>query len=230
MARDVLFDDRQLARRARTTLAGANAGVLVTGDDRCRIVTALAAGVRDDDGEALIRCNRENALVPAARTRRLASLVLAPNPTFGVRLTLSRRLGLADGTAERTAGHGDALCRANRSVSGTTDIVVALRVDHVSAGCPRDHPLNVLVEERAVPIDLDEQLRWLAAQAIGVPRSRVAAACLTALTAERATLCWVDQSGAHPATLPFARPARTLEDLAATLRACETAATANETW
>ena len=83
MARDVMFDDRQLARRARTALAGADAGVLVTGDDRCRIVTALAVGVCDDDGEALIRCDRESAVVPAARMRRLASLVLPPTRRSG---------------------------------------------------------------------------------------------------------------------------------------------------
>jgi hypothetical protein len=244
IARDISFDDRQLARRARTTLAGADVGLLLTGDAGGSIGKAIAVRVFDDDGEALILCGRDSTVAQAARTRRLASLVLAPNPTFGVRLTLSGRLNIS-GRADQPASH-----RTTRVVSGGTDIVVALRVDQVSAACPHTHPQSAPSEEREVPIGLyadaepdlfaaniprvirhvnsehAEQVRWLAAHATGVPIGRLAAACLTTLTANGATLCWIDKYGAHPATLRFSRPARTLEELATTLRSGVAAAAA----
>jgi hypothetical protein len=244
IARDITFDNRQLARRARTTLAGADVGLLLTGDAGGRIGKAIAVRVFDDDGEALIQCDRDSAIAQAARARRLASLVLAPNPAFGVKLTLSGRLNTND-RPDQQLSHS-----AARVMSGGTDIVVALRVDQVSAACPHTHPQGAPSEEREVPIAIyadaepdlfaaniprvirhvnsehAEQVRWLAAHATGVPISRLAAACLTTLTANGATLCWIDESGAHPATLRFDRPARTLEELAATLRSGVAAATA----
>jgi len=105
--------------------------------------------------------------------------------------------------------------------------VVALRVDHVIAGCPDERTVRAPGEGREVPIvvyaaaepDLfaaniprvvqhinkhhPDQMRRLAAHTMGVPRSQLAAACLTNLTAEGATLCWIDEYGAHPAVLPF---------------------------
>lgn len=250
---DVMFNDHQLARRARTTLAGADAGVLLlTGDERSKIVRPISVRLIDDDGDALIRCASGSEVAQAASAHRPAILVLAPNPSFGVRLTLSGRLGPTDGTKGRVVGGRCASCRANRSVSGTPDIVVALRVDHVGAGCPRERPDSVPSETRTVPTavyadaepDLfaaniprivhhinenhAEQMRRLAAHTVGVPRRQLAAACLTDLTAEQASLCWLDESGAHPAVLPFARPAPTLEELAAALRACVAAANVHE--
>ena len=126
--------------------------------------------------------------------------------------------------------------------------MVALRVDHVIAGCPNERTVHAPGAGREVPIaayadaepDLfraniprvvqhinkhhSDQMRRLAAHTMGVPRSQLAAASLTNLTAERATLCWIDEYGAHPAVLPFPRPAPTLEQLAAALRALVTAA------
>jgi Protein of unknown function (DUF2470) len=247
-ARGVMFDDRQLARRARTTLAGADSGQLLTVGDRGLADTRFAVRVCDDDGEVLIRCEPEGAVTRAARARRLASLVLAPNPTFGVGLTLSGRLSLTDGPGIAPLRRGHCACRAKEMASGSTDVVVALRGDHVSAACPRDHPRGLSIAQRSVPISLyadaepdmfaatlprmiehlnenhAEQVRRLAAHMTAMPSSRLIAASLTALSAERATVCWVDGSGAHPATLQFARPAHSLEELAATLRECVLAA------
>jgi hypothetical protein len=247
-----MLNDCQLARRARTTLAGADTGVLLTGDDRGKIVKPISVRVTDDNGNALIQCAIGSAVAQAASAHRVAILVLAPNPSFGVRLTLSGRLSPPDGTNGRAVGGRCASCRANRSAATAPDIVVAFRVDHVGAACPREHPGSAQNEERTVPIavyadaepDLfaaniprvvrhinehhGEQIRRLAAHTVGVPRSQLAAACLTDLTAEQATLCWLDESGAHPAVVPFARPAPTLEELAAALRACVAAANDNQ--
>jgi len=232
-ANELVLDDQQLARRARTTLAGADAGLLLTGDRPGRPRLAVPVRVFDDGGEALIRCEQSSAVAFAARARRLAALVLAPNPIFGVRLTLSGRLSPAERTGVRAA-----------------DVVVALSVDAVRVGCPHGHWGRPTAEGRSVPISLyamaepdilaaniprvirlvndehAEQVRWLAAHATGVPLHRLAAATLTGLSAHGAVLCWIDEHGAHHAELPFARPAHTLEDLAATLRACVSAARA----
>jgi len=247
-----MFNDHQLARRARTTLAGADAGVLLAGDDRGRRDKPIPVRLIDDNGDALIRCAPGSVVAQAARAHRPAILVLAPNPSFGVRLRLSGRLVPTDGTNGRVVSGRCPSCRANGSVPGAPDIVVALKVEHVGVACPRERPDSLTRQERTVPTavyadaepDLfaaniprivryvnehqGEQIRRLAAYAVGVPRSQVAAACLTDLTAGQANLCWLDEFGAHPAVLPFARPAHTLEGLAAALRACVTAASVNE--
>ena len=234
-ASEVVFDDQQLARRARTTLAGADAGLLLTGDRPGLPRLAVPVRVFDDGGEALIRCERTSAVARAARARRLAALVLAPKPTFGVRLTLSGRLSLAERTGELAAS-----CAA--------EVLIALSVDAVRVGCRHGHPASPAGEGRVRPVPLyamaepdvlaaniprvvrllnqehAEELRWLAGYATGVPSHRLAAATLTGLSAQAAALCWIDQRGAHHTELPFARPARTLEELAATLRACVGAA------
>jgi len=237
-ANELILDEQQLARRARTTLAGADAGLLLTGDRPGRPRLAVPVRVFDDGGEALIRCEQSSAVAYAARARRLAALVLAPNPIFGVRLTLSGRLSPAERTGVRAA---DVV---------VADVVIALSVDAVRVGCPHGHWGRPTAEGRSVPISLyamaepdilaaniprvirlvnhehAEQVRWLAAHATGVPLHRLAAATLTGLSAHGAVLCWIDERGAHHAELPFARPAHTLEDLAATLRACVSAARA----
>jgi hypothetical protein len=248
-----MFNDHQLARRARTTLAGADAGVvLLSGDDRGEMGKPISVRLINDNGDALIRCASGSAVAQAARAHRPAILMLAPNLSFGVRLRLSGRLGPTDGTNGRLVGGRCPSCRANSSVPGAPDIVVALKVEHVGVACPREGPVSFTSEERTVPMavyadaepDLfaaniprivryinahqGEQIRMLAAHTVGVPRSQLAAACLTDLTAEQANLCWLDKSGAHQAVLPFARPAHTLEELAAALRACVTAANVNQ--
>jgi hypothetical protein len=248
---DVMVDDHELARRARTTLAGADAGLLLTSDDQGKNLTPISVRVIDDNGKALIRCPSGSAVAQAASAGRPAILVLAPNPSFGVRLTLSGRLGLIEGTNGRAVGGLCAACRAGRIASGTADIVVGLRVVHVGAACPRERP-GVLSEARTVPNGVyadaepdlfaagiprlvhhinehhGELVRRLAAHTVGVPRSQLAAASVTDLTAGQASLCWLDESGAHQAVLPFAQLAPTLKQLAATWRACLTAANVNE--
>lgn len=251
-ASDVIFSDHQLARRARTTIAGADAGVVLAADERGRMVKPISVRLTDDSGDALIWCASGSAVAQAARAQRPAILVLAPSPSFGVRLRLSGRLSPTDVTSGRVVGDRCPSGRANGSVPGAADIVVALTVEHVGVACPRERSDCLASEERTVPTavyadaepDLfaaniprivryinehqGEQIRRLAAYAVGVPRSQLAGACLTNLTAEQASLCWLDMSGAHPAVLPFARPAHTLEELAAALRACVTAANVNE--
>lgn len=251
-ASDVMVNDVLVARRARTTLAGADTGVLLTEDDRGGIVTPISVRVIDDHGNALIRCTSGDAVALAANAHRVAVLVLEPNPNFGVRLTVSGRLSTPNGTNGRVVGGLCDSCRANRALSGAPDMVVALSVHHVSASCPHGSPDSAPNQERTVPIDIyaeaepdlfaaniprvvqhinthhGEQIRRLAAHTVGVPPSELVAASLTGLTAEQASLCWLDAYGAHPAVLPFARPAPTLEELAATLRACVSAAISNE--
>jgi hypothetical protein len=240
-AAEVLFDDHQLARRARTTLAGADTGMLLTADHRGRATLTVPVRVFDDGGGALIPCDRDSALAGAAHAQRLASLMLAPNPTFGVRLTLSGRL-----TPINVGTDADADADADRTA--TRDMLVALRVEQIQAGCPHGQLGLRRAEQRQVPIAIyalaepdalaaniprliahlnsehPEQVRWLAVYATGLPLARLVGATLTALTADQAVLCWVDESGAHPAILPFAQPAQGLSDLAATLRGCAEAA------
>jgi hypothetical protein len=132
----------------------------------------------------------------------------------------------------------------DRAESNTpdSDIVVALRVHEVSAGCPHGHLGTAIAGERRLPIEVyalakpDEvaantpriishlnvehagQVRLLVAHATGVPLRRIAAATVTALTTKRAEFSWIDETGVHPAVLPFECDARTLVDLAGTLR------------
>jgi hypothetical protein len=251
VAADVMHDDDQLARRARTTLAGADVGLLLTGDGQGRMNLSVPVRIFDDGGEALIQCGSTSAIARAARLHRLASLTLAPNPTFGVRLTLSGRLSGTDGRRQRPSSvHPTVLDRA-KSSTPDSDILVALRVDEVSAGCPHGHPGTPIAGEHRLPIAVyalakpDEvaantpriishlnveraaQVRLLAAHATGVPLRRIAAATVTALTTKRAEFSWIDETGVHPAILPFECDARTLVDLAGTLRRC--VATALET-
>ena len=101
-----------------------------------------------------------------------------------------------------------------------TDVYAAAEPDLFAANIPR------IV--RHINEQHGEKVRRLAAHTVGVPLSQLAAACLTDLTAQQANLCWLDESGAHRAVLPFPRPAPTLEELAAALRACVTAANVNE--
>jgi hypothetical protein len=244
-ARNCLFDEHQLARRARTTLAGADAGLLVTGDAWGRTDHVTVVQIVDDDGEPLIACDADGIVAHAAATRRLANLSLEPNPTFGVQLTLSGRLSTVNKPDLAPLG-----CSARGGVGATA--FIALRIDRVSAACPHDRPRRTPDDRRDVPIALyanaepdlfaanlprvvrhlnerqAEQIRLLAAHAIGRPRAHLAAASVMSLTAEGAQLCWIDDSGAHRTTPNFPRPAPTLDALAGTLRACVNDAMENE--
>ncbi|HSY14831.1 MAG TPA: DUF2470 domain-containing protein [Jatrophihabitantaceae bacterium] len=233
----VLFDDLELARRARTTLAGAEVGLLTTGDDQAGHAHQALVRVVDEDGEALIYCEPGSHVARAARARRLASLDLTPNPTFGVRLTLSGRLcrPASDGVSDAAA--------AGTQPAGPGDLtVVVLRVDQVRAGCPQALPAGPLVADHPVPLDLyalarpdllaaalprvvrhlndshGEQLRRLAAYAAGTSLNRIAAASLDSLTATAATLWRIEADGSHLTRLSFTHPARTVEELATMLR------------
>jgi hypothetical protein len=241
---DVAFDDADLARRARTTLAGADVGVLVTGVRTSCTPGSTLVRVLDDDGEALIICRPDDPIARAARARRLANLVLAPTPSAGVRLRLSGRLNSVEDAPGESMATSHVLAHAKDAARSTGDAIVVLRVDRVDAGCPHPHSYALGGSEQNVPLPLyalaqpdllaanlprmiaylnchhAEQLRWLAADTIGQPLNLVAAASLTALTPSSAALCWIDDVGAHDTERRFLEPATTLEELARTIRTC----------
>ncbi|HEX4017735.1 MAG TPA: DUF2470 domain-containing protein [Frankiaceae bacterium] len=220
---ELVFDDAVLARRARTTLAGADAGLLATGVPGARGTSARLVGVHDDDGEPVLRCDTADPISQAAARRQLATLRLAPNPTFGVWLALHGRLHPVRTERQR--------------------FLARLSVTRVGVGCPhrdeqpeaQQRPFQLLALEKYALARPDllaahaprlarhlnerhhEQLRRLAVAVSGVPAERVAAACLTGLTAEAARLCCIDDNGARYLTLPFPAPAATPAQLSAAL-------------
>ena len=222
-AAEVFYDDTVLARRARTTLAGAESGVMFIGGERWRALSATPVEVADDDGEPVLTWAPTPAVTAAAANGRLVTLILAPNPGFGVRLTMSGRL---IPTAAGTEGQA------------------ALRVEQVLVGCPHDgrsgpthtRELALTVYALAEPDELaaaiprtvrhlntghEAELRQAAGALCG---SEIASARIDELSATGVTLSWVDSTGGRTVSLPFEPAATTMADVGLALRCALTAA------
>ena len=226
-ATEVLFDEHELARRARTTLAGAERGVLVVANGRATRYRELPVEVADDGGEALVAVPAGGPLDEAVGRRAHAALILEPNEQYGVGLTLIGRLLPAAGPDD-----DDGPARSYGS----------LTVERVLASCPvperrdsvprREIPLHsyAAAEPDAIAAhasriarhlteDHQDQVRRLAARCAGVPVERMAAAQLSRLAADGTQLWWVDDDGAHRIDAAFDPPARDLAELGLKLRA-----------
>jgi len=245
------FDDRELARRSRTTLAGADAGLLFAGVGIGCPPAPSAVQVVDDDGEALVGCRHDSPIARAAQSRCIAALVLAPTPTLGVRLRLSGRLSPIGRGTRQVQAENRLLMQARNTPLPASDMIVVLQVDRVEAGCPYPHPRALAAPGRLVPLELyaaarpdafaanvprminylndhhAERLRWLASDISEVPLDRLAAAHLTALSPTTAGMRWIDETGTHDTTIAFTRPSNTLEELARAIRARIQTAAAN---
>ena len=233
-ANDVTYDVGDLAARARTTLAGADIGRLVaeTGSG----VGVQAVRIVDDAGEPLLVCARTDELVAAATGGRRAVLQLDPTPTRGVRLRLGGRLSRLDEAAEAT-GACDTLAARTWRLVGPDEVLIALRVDRIEAGCPHEMMRSPLAAHRPIPLSLyaraepdhlaanipritqhlnahhGEQLRALAADLTARRVADIAVASIVELHRSGARIAWIDDSGAHDRRIEFPEVATTLPAL-----------------
>jgi hypothetical protein len=137
---DLLFDDQILARRARTTLAGADTALLSAGHPCNAGCPPVVVRVMDDDGEPLVfACNDEGfgkatdgQATDGQGRPALETLCVPPSPTFGVWLAL----------------HG----RLHQIRHESAPVVVRLSVDRVGVGCPH-RPVPSARGYRMLPLE-----------------------------------------------------------------------------
>ncbi len=242
-ARDVALDDGDLARRARTTLAGADRGALLLNGPYRLGGNGVPVPVADDEGEPLIVCQRDGALARTARARRLAGLILAPTPEHGVGLTLVGRLLAVDDMDPAVRDRSYSAAR-RIPLKPEAHELLTLRVEHVRVTCPHASRLRLTTTGMNVPlgryvdaepdlvaaniprirrhlnVDHAEHLRHLAAHAAGITVADVLSASLGSLRADGLTLDVIDTWGMRPRVIRFRRRAESVEELAAMLRAC----------
>lgn len=228
-ASDVIFDDPELARRARTTLAGAEAGLVWSIDGRGVSRRGQVTAIFDDGGEPVVLLPNHGPLAHAGATRRLVGLEVCPPWRGGVRLRFAGRLARLDEQSRWAR----------------------LAVDDVSVGCPLDLA-PCLHSYRRLPLSLyalsrpdelaahsprlahylnehcaDQLRRWVAL-ATGGPDRDLGAAFIAQLEPAAVTMRYVDRDGGHVARLPLDPPATSLPELAALLRErLQSAATAH---
>ncbi|SDJ18794.1 hypothetical protein SAMN05444157_2170 [Frankineae bacterium MT45] len=148
MSAQVLLDDDELARYARTTLAGSDAGSLLVADGGQTICSQISVSVRDDGGEAVMVVPTARAPWLNAPRPRWGSLVLEPADESGVGVTLSGRLQrLSQRANAETHPH------CSSSLARSQETQVAMRVEEVWVSCPRraELPPNV-AGVRQVPL------------------------------------------------------------------------------
>lgn len=235
-----MFDDDELARRARTTMAGADVGVLLVADGGPAICSETVVSVHDDEGEAVMGVPLDTAWLGSITSARAqwGSLVLKPAQHHGVALTLSGRLHRVDqDAAQATSGS-----ISDAKVGSIGSVPVAIRVEKVWALCPGLAASAAVTNAREIPLmryasaepDLfaansrrvmnhlnrchGEQLRvWVAAHA-ATTLDEVAGAAITDLTREGLDICRVDSAGAHHTHISFGSPVQTLDQFAHLLR------------
>ncbi len=125
----LLFDEDELARRARTTLAAADDGILVIAHGLAPRYRECPVSVRDDDGEALLGSSAGSPVAEAARQRCHAALMLRPVDQHGVGLTLIGRI-----SPVLVGESGDP------ESNSTGQLSIAFTVERVLASCPRGEP------------------------------------------------------------------------------------------
>lgn len=240
-ARDVVFDDRELARRARTALVAADYGVVSTTAGLGRGREQLRVETFDEDGEPVLVLPNGSCAADAARAGRLGSVCIDPVGT-GLRVRLTGRLVAVTalvGFGPRWSPEGNPLPCTPRLRPGQS--LAALRVEEVYVGCPCPYP-PARDSERRIPLECYAvarpdylaahaprmaahlsahhagQLRCLAGQVSGQPAGQVAAAMMTGLSGSLLELRYVDRDGAHDTQIELRPPARSVGDLANTLR------------
>lgn len=226
----LLFDETELARRARTTLAGCDEGVLVIATGLVPLYRECVVAVRDDEGEALLSSTGGQPVAAAAQLRAHAALMLSPNGSYGVGLTLMGRI------VPSKTGH--------RGIAGIDDpnrVSIALTVERVLVSCPQlnttapqhrqELPLDIYAiaepdvvaangwrVARHLTRDHQRQVRMLVAHRRGRPATEIIAAQVSELSRWEMQLWWVDESGAHQDRVRFAHPATNLADLGVLVR------------
>ncbi|MGI8667700.1 MAG: hypothetical protein ACR2N4_17020 [Jatrophihabitans sp.] len=216
-ATELMFDDAELARRARTTLAGAERGTLMVATGSAARLRECEVQVRDDGGEPVVGSPCPIVLAP---NRTHAALLLWPNEQYGVGLTLIGRIA----PAGQSPGGGASF---------------ALSVERVLASCPKPsftssrmqiplalyagaEPDAIAANGWRIARHLTEahqpQVRSLAAGLTGQPVDEVIAAQVSRLGCDRLQLWWVGSAGASVREVAFDRPAGDLADLGRLVR------------
>ncbi len=222
-ATSLLFDEFELARRARTTLAGAEFGLLVIADGGSARYRQCQVTVTDDGGEAVLGTPVLGSVAVAATRNAHAALLLESNEEFGVGLTLIGRISLWREPDDREPGQA----------------AVGLSVERVLASCPhgrtgqprREIPLasyaaaepdSIAAHGRRIAQHLTEhhqdQVRALLAQCTRRPAGLIAAAQVSRLRAEAIEFWWLDGDGAHEFRIAVDPPAADLTELGQRLR------------
>jgi hypothetical protein len=220
---DEWSDPRLLARLARDILAGAGEATLL-------MIEPVRASERatllhDDDGTPRLWCPAGSAVAAAAGRRRPAILTVAGRSRDGRPLTLALA-GRLDHVTHRTDGErpGDmvavTLARVSVEVGREPDVIShPVALDAYVRGAPdpiAGYAARVLEHTNARH---QNELRGYVSGRFDLPPAAVAGAVLSHLDRDGATVHWVDEAGAHTATLAFERPAGCPADLAAQLRA-----------
>lgn len=212
------IDDDEIARRARTTTAGADIGLLTVVTDTAELAMQCLVSVVDDGGEPLLLVPFQSQLWENASSGgQWASLLLKPNESYGVGLNLGGRLHpVTQPDRCPPAGHA----------------FLALRVERILASCPNvagahGHlPVSVLRYATAEP-DLfaanlprvirhinschREQLRNWAARHCELAVSEIAGATLGTVHAEGAVIWVVTGDGARTHEVTFGKRAETID-------------------
>jgi hypothetical protein len=215
------------AELARSILACCNEAALTVdefpaaGDDE-------DLGLRDVDGVPTFSCRSWAVLADAGGVRSRALVTLssglgpADGPDRGHTLTLTGRL--------RPGPVADCRCCGERrhDIHLEPELVVLTRAD----GSPQVRvPLHEFLDpllrlnrghlQRALEHANDchaDNLRDVVGQRTGSLFEEILDARMTSLTTRGVELSWIDLQGAHRATVPFSRRARTVEELAVLIR------------
>jgi hypothetical protein len=186
-------------------------------------------GMQDAGGVPAFLCLPGGALAGAATEGRHALLTLRS----GLREASEWDVLALAGTLRSSGAEACGCCRDTRErvVVDVTFVVLARSAAERGAERRRvplaefrspAHQLNAGYLQRAAEhaaLCHQDELRRAVASRTGTRIAEVVGAQLTALTAGDARLEWVDTTGAHRATLPFSRTARSAEDLGDLLRA-----------
>jgi len=222
-ATKLLFDEHELARRARTTLAGAEHGRLVIADGGTTRFRECQVTVTDDGGEAVLGSDALGSVAVAAAHNAHAALMLESNQEFGVGLTLIGRISLLSEHNEREPGKASIALSVER---------VLTSCPHGSTGQPRREislvsyaaaePDSIAAHGRRIAQHLTEdhqaQVRTLLAHCTRLPVSVIAAAQVSRITAKAIDFWWLDVEGAHEFTIAFDPPAVDLAELGYRIR------------
>jgi hypothetical protein len=184
-------------------------------------------GLRDVDGVPTFSCRASSVLAHAAAARSEALVALSSGlgpeggPERGLTLTVTGRL--------RAGGVEDCRCCGERrhDVHLQVGLVVLTRADGTQVTVPPRAFLDPALRlnrghlQRAVEHANDchrDNLVDVVAQRTSRPAEALLDARMTELSATGVELAWIDLDGAHRATVPFSRRARTVEELALLVR------------